>query len=1392
MNRPKESQIIPLDRTFVRVPDDVSNVIAFTDRRRFGVGPIRWAQLLEQSCVVVLGEAGIGKTAELRGCVTSIVQSGNAAFFLPVDALASRGAERTLAADPQLFRTWRSATDGEAWFMLDAVDESALRGRTLSDALSNLCDELDHNLSRARLIVSSRASDWRSADDAELRTLAERLAPPLRGAELFALVQLAPLTEAQVTALCVHWGMTDVAAFLQAVRDANAWSFLERPLDVRWLSRYWTTEGRLGSLRDLVEFNIDERLKEKQGRPTLIAAARAKDGAATISLVASLARRSAFLVPGDDVDPRAVDALDPKDVLSDWRNEELQDLLARGLFDEATYGRVRVHHRTVHEYLAAARLAQMLKDGFPRSDLNALFFRESSGRTVVPRNLTAILAWLALFDPEIRRLATRIAPEYLVDEGDPSGIPADERRNILRAYADRFRDRERVFHHFDSIGLRRFACVELTTTIRELLTASGEPEHLRELLLRLIAKGRLAILTDVALTIALSPATSVIVRLAAIRAVRDSGGDADRAQLANLLTASAAQDPEVAAALLEALFPTLLAVPDAVALLQRVTRLPRSTITSIDVLVPKLPERCSPDQRRELLAGLILLLRAPASSPGRPVLEPQGAWLAECVAELLGLIVEDGTPLPDEAPEALELIDEARYHPDGPPMPHVSAALDRHPQLRRAIFWRAIGAFEDEQRRQARTYWDATAACARLGTQDLAWLAEDALLRAQSRERALTFDCLWHLSQRGIEDASQREAVLSRIAQESDAAHGDKALVRKLQRKANPPFYVPREAFSRMRLRERARALRETRTLESNRQILNSILPEIAAGARSDVLLHLFERCRSREPGGRGTISFTAISERYGSAVAEATRRGLKAFWRINRPIRIEDHEPHSVPFHAIIGLLGIALDVADGLSVSTLSYELQRAVVEYAPWSLNRFPEWFENVARDHAQLVRDVLRPPIQLDYAALPPKQEPELGRVLYKISRAPEAVRQACAPELTELLLVSDPPYVRVLQDTLDVIDGVSAIPRIQFIALAEQRCRASANDPARFAIWWCQWFALDAMPALAALEALLGAHPGPRELAEETFSRLWMLTDSRSAQGRVPLKSNRDALICLIPIVFRYIRAADDIVHQGAHIVERRDHCQDLRAALLPWLSGVEGTPTVEALEHLATEPWLAQGAEWIRHLAAVRAVDDATARALTVTQAAAFVRNLVLEPTTVAQLFGIVLNRLEDIRLNLAHDDFSVRDAYSPAKAPILEEPVQNLLAQRLEDARRQQYTVAREPEVTRKKKPDIRVANPRCEGPVTLEVKIAERWTLPQLEEAIRDQLVGTYMKANNSKYGVLVLCSSGPRKHWEQPSLGKLDFQGIAEHLRKFAANLASSTTSISGLRVVTIDFH
>src|SRR5277367_4914196 len=81
---------------------------------------VTWEDALAHPCVVLLGEAGMGKTAELRAQAHRLPTQGRAAFFLRVEALAEDGVQLAIEGDSDEFEQWKQGV-AEAWFFLDSV-----------------------------------------------------------------------------------------------------------------------------------------------------------------------------------------------------------------------------------------------------------------------------------------------------------------------------------------------------------------------------------------------------------------------------------------------------------------------------------------------------------------------------------------------------------------------------------------------------------------------------------------------------------------------------------------------------------------------------------------------------------------------------------------------------------------------------------------------------------------------------------------------------------------------------------------------------------------------------------------------------------------------------------------------------------------------------------------------------------------------------------------------------------------------------------------------------------------------------------------------------------------------------------------------------------------------
>ena len=165
------TEFIDLQRRFLELSDseleDIESLLAWSGSE---FGPdIGWSDLLEYARVILLAEAGSGKTDEMQQQANRLAGEGRFAFFIPMESLGRDSNVDILdilsvakTGQDERFKQWKANGRKPAWFFLDAVDELKLAEGKLDRALSRLSRAMDGHLAHARIIISCRPSDWRS------------------------------------------------------------------------------------------------------------------------------------------------------------------------------------------------------------------------------------------------------------------------------------------------------------------------------------------------------------------------------------------------------------------------------------------------------------------------------------------------------------------------------------------------------------------------------------------------------------------------------------------------------------------------------------------------------------------------------------------------------------------------------------------------------------------------------------------------------------------------------------------------------------------------------------------------------------------------------------------------------------------------------------------------------------------------------------------------------------------------------------------------------------------------------------------------------------------------------------------------------------------------------
>lgn len=929
----------------------------------------------------------------------------------------------------------------------------------------------------------------------------------------------------------------------------------------------------------------------------------------------------------------------------------------------------------------------------------------------------------------------------------------------------------------------------MAATIRDIWREAGANEDVRELLLQVVQQG-IDGCADLAAGAARDTGLPDHQRIIAVSALVACGRDNLIQEIAASITNDPAVWPDsVVCNLADALFPSSLSATELIALVERSTQdgahagwasALRSIASTID------PISTAAVELRNLLADLIWRGREEDDwyrMDGRfNHLAPALALL--CDRQLSG----DHTAIDMNLIHASVVA--AKFGEEGIDRRNALAALrnrfsETAPERRRTAFLEQLAFLESVSpgdkpvwQRLRQTLHDG--AVDQLTQADRGWLeaiAADANAQISARVVALeAVLVLW--AQRG-----RSEAELELLVKATAGAAPELTAVVAAWTALPPPPDPRVEEMEREHERHRAQARqREEQRLHAWREWRARLTanPEESFGPtrRQETIGHLYEWLHSRDRASNRFNAWDrgALVQAFGEGVAQRATVAFREYWRTDTPplwnTRPEG-ERNTTLTRWVWGLSGLSAEAEDPGWAARLSEEEARVAAAYAPIELNGFPSWLRELVAAHPAAVDAVLGEEltselsVAAEYQHLPVAQNVAHGdeglkrlldpRVLVAITAWPSTFATDQARTFSAHHLEAG---LRILDD------GASGPDRALVAAECERRVSADPVGPLAN-IWLRGLFRFDPSRAAAALENAFAAVPENerQSYAIETFAVLVGDRDGGALLGDMNPADRTNMLASLIHLAHTFVRPEDDQHHQGVYSPNQRDRAQSARGFLMGALLETPGPEAQRALLSLADGILSAYSPDRVRQLARERAAQDADAATLDAAAVRALEERYEAPPSDRDGLFAVMVDRLDDLERDLAHHDFTNRRTWRSITEEI---EMQRSLALRFEEAARGAYTVSREAEVADRKEPDIRLAAVQGHQKASIEVKIADSWTVAELELALTSQLVGQYLRHEDSKAGCLLLTYNGTKGYWEHPDTGAhLRFGDLIEYL-------------------------
>ena len=1400
----------------------------------------QWSDLLQLRRVIILAEAGAGKTEEIRATAEGLRNAGNKTFFFRLEHLTSFEASFEIGNNAE-FEEWLSS-DESGYFFLDSVDEARLCGpKQFEAAIRNFGVKLGDSKQRAHIFITSRFSEWRAQSDLSLikdqipfielvptteehgekKLKAEKASFSSSFSSSFSgggerktvepsVFSLCPLDQEQIKTFSQAFGIQDLDAFIEAIQKAEADIFSRRPLDLVELINYWAQFGKIANRAALIEAGISSKLNETDPDRASVFPLTIKNaalGAEMLAAAVTFQRKDRILVPEQNPDaPMKAEAVDVQSVTS-WDDKQARALLQRPIFDEAIYGTVRFHHRSVREYLTAKWLHRLLLNGKPRRAIENLFFKERYGRMVLVPSMRPILAWLILFDDRTREKTAKIAPEVFIQGGDPSDLPTDVRKNMLEKFCMLYSNQNVTDLSFDISELRRFAHPDLDETTNRLLNIYSGQEEIRELLLRIIWQGELQGCSEKALAFALDDTNDIYTRVCGIRAVGAACSEDQKKMLVDALIAdSTLKNEKLIGELISTFVPDMLCSQDVLSLIQRIEKPDRYSDAWIRHSLKEFClHQCPEADIIGWIKGLLPLLKQPPFIERRffEVSQKHG-WLlpfAVLAAERLVRIKHPNT-LDESVIEIISLAQATRFFGDYHSEKHVLAELiPKWPELNRTLFWFDVALARrhlDKKQDKCLTSWryvDALDHFWQFTEEDFERILGDISNKSSMNDRLVALSLAFQTYKDNGRGRTRRLSL-------KKAVLGVPELEKALNLYLNPPPLSDEERRMRrsgadFKRRQKQREQKEADNRRKWREWLQAhtdILRDTSIavdGSVWDATNYLMHKLQDKQDSSHkwGESNWEDFSPEFGRDVAEAYRDGCMGYWRKYHPkIRSEGIEnPNSTPYAVIVGLNGLEMEARHIPEwPSDLSEDEAKIACRYAVNELNGFPDWLPKLHSIFPDAVEANILAEIEWEFSQY--DADANCHYVLDDVVWQGEWLNPKISGRIISFLKDYEPKHDDTVRKALEIVLAIPGLDQVAFVKIAKTKV-LKVTSVNRQALWLAAWMCVDAKGAFETLHTVLSKIADAKHATELSMLFIVALLGERRENIKRGHQDyiQTETLLSLIKLMHSHIRSAEDINRAGSP--GRRDNAQDARNRLFQLLCDIPGKPTYLAMMDLAQNHPDEKSRQWYSVHAKRRAEADVEAEPWQPGDIALFAEEAEKAPQNHRELYDIVIFRLLDLKADLEDGDNSFAEILVSVKD---ETKHRNVIGGWLRNCSSGRYSVPQEEELAVAKRPDIRIHGVGFDGPVPIELKIVDNnWSGAKLVERLHNQLCGQYLRDVRSNCGIFMLVYRGKPKRWRHPKTRKnLDFYGLVQLLEEEAEKITTKDNKVESIKIVGID--